>query len=277
MVEGRWTSNARIWLRVRRTFERAAPSRGSPVMPGQQGPVIGVTQRVTSRSLSGLSTLLTGGRPDAAPYAPPVSFTVGFDLDMTLIDPRAGIVEVFDVLAAETGIPLDGRAFVTRLGPPLRHELERYGLDEATVTELVDRYRALTPELTIPRTIAMPGAVEAVRAVTDRGGRAVVVTTKFGPNAQAHLDYLGIEVSAVVGDLWSAAKAVALQELGAEVFVGDHLGDITGARAADAFAVGVATGPISAEDLLAAGADVVLPDLTHFPGWLESYLLATVH
>jgi phosphoglycolate phosphatase len=42
-------------------------------------------------------------------------------------------------------------------------------------------------------------------------------------------------------------------------------------------AVGVATGPISAEDLLAAGADVVLPDLTRFPEWLESYLLATVH
>jgi len=238
---------------------------------------MGVTQWVTSRSPSGLSTLLADGPADAAPYAPSVSFTVGFDLDMTLIDPRAGIIEVFDVLATETGIPLDGRAFVTRLGPPLRHEFERYGLDEATVTGLVDRYRALTPELAIPLTIAMPGAVEAVRAVTDRGGSAVVVTTKFGPNAQAHLDYLGIKVSAVVGDLWSAAKAVALQELGAEVFVGDHLGDITGARAADAFAVGVATGPISAEDLLAAGADVVLPDLTEFPGWLESYLLATVH
>jgi phosphoglycolate phosphatase len=206
-----------------------------------------------------------------------VSFTVGFDLDMTLIDPRVGIVEAFDVLAAETGIPLDGRAFVTRLGPPLSHEFVRYGLDEETIADLVIRYRALTPRLVVPNTVALPGAPEAVRAVTDRGGRAVVVTTKYGPSAIAHLDHLGIEVSAVVGDLWSTAKAAALQEFGAEVFVGDHLGDITGARAADALAVGVATGPISAEDLLAAGADVVLPDLTRFPEWLESYLLATVH
>ena len=53
----------------------------------------------------------------------------------------------------------------------------------------------------------------------------------------------------MVGDLWSTAKAAALQEQGAEVYVGDHLGDITGARAADALAVGVATGPISADDL----------------------------
>ena len=215
--------------------------------------------------------------PQWAAYSHRVSFTVGFDLDMTLIDPRAGIVEVFDVLAAETGIPLDGRAFATRLGPPLQQELGRYDLDETTVAQLVDRYRALTPALVIPRTVAMPGAVAAVEAVTQRGGRAVVVTAKYAPNAAASLEHLGIEVSAVVGDLWSAAKAAALQEWGAEVFVGDHLGDITGARAADALAVGVATGPISAEDLRAAGADVVLPDLTRFPHWLESYLLATVH
>ena len=77
--------------------------------------------------------------------------------------------------------------------------------------------------------------------------------------------HLGIEVSAVVGDAVEHGKAAALQELGAEVYVGDHLGDITGARAADALAVGVATGPISAEDLAAAGADVVLADLTRFP------------
>ena len=237
----------------------------------------GITRSVTSRSLSGLRPPHPDGRAGFAPYARAVSFTVGFDLDMTLIDPRVGIVEAFDALAAETGIPLDGRAFVTRLGPPLSHEFRRYGLDEATIADLVIRYRELTPRLIVPKTVALPGAVEAVRAVTDRGGRAVVVTTKYGPNATAHLDHLGIEVSAVVGDLWSTAKAAALQEFGAEVFVGDHLGDITGARAADALAVGVATGPISAEDLLAAGADVVLPDLTRFPEWLESYLLATVH
>ena len=196
-----------------------------------------------------------------------MSFTVGFDLDMTLIDPRAGIVEVFDVLAAESGIPLDGRAFVTRLGPPLRQEFVRYGLDEATIERLIARYRALTPSMVIPRTVAMPGAAEA-----GQGGRPIAVDGRSWsppstpPNAVAHLEQLGIEVSAVVGDLWSTAKAAALQEQGAEVFVGDHLGDITGARAADALAVGVATGPISAEDLAAAGADVVLADLTRFPG-----------
>ncbi len=206
-----------------------------------------------------------------------MSFTVGFDLDMTLIDPRQGMIVLFDVLAKEFGVPLDGAGFVSRLGPPLSHELARYEIDDDRVQEIIARYRALYPGIVIPRTVAMPGAVEALDSVAARGGTAVVVTAKYGPTAQAHLDALGVQVKAVVGDLWSTGKAVALQEFGAEVFVGDHLGDITGARAADALSVGVATGPISAADLAAAGADVVLDDLTQFPDWLDSYLLATVH
>lgn len=206
-----------------------------------------------------------------------MSFTVGFDLDMTLIDPRAGIVRVFDVLAAESGIPLDGAAFVTRLGPPLQHEFARYGLSEQVTGQLVDRYRALYPEIVIPQTVPLPGAIEAVHTVQERGGRAVVVTGKYGPTAQLHLDAMGLAGVGLMGDLWSSAKAVALREFGAEVYVGDHLGDIAGAREADALAISVATGPISAADLAAAGADVVLADLTQFPAWLHSYLVATVH
>jgi phosphoglycolate phosphatase len=34
---------------------------------------------------------------------------------------------------------------------------------------------------------------------------------------------------------------------------------------------------MTAAELSAAGADVVLADLTAFPAWLDSYLLATVH
>jgi phosphoglycolate phosphatase len=33
----------------------------------------------------------------------------------------------------------------------------------------------------------------------------------------------------------------------------------------------VATGPCDAEELRAAGADVVLGDLTEFPAWLENH------
>ncbi len=206
-----------------------------------------------------------------------MSFTIGFDLDMTLIDPREGMVAVFDVLAEETGIPLDGVAFSNRLGPPLEHEFARYELDPVTIASLVARYRELYVETVLPRTVTLPGAMAAVEAVRDRGGSAVVVTGKYAPSAVAHLEAIQMRVDAVVGRLWAGGKAVALREYSAEVYVGDHTGDVVAAREADALAVAVPTGSISAADLAAAGADVVLTDLTAFPAWLDSYLLATVH
>jgi uncharacterized protein len=56
--------------------------------------------------------------------------------------------------------------------------------------------------------------------------------------------------------------------------VGDHVHDVAGARAAGALSVSVLTGGCSAEELVAAGTDVVLTDLSEFPGWLDSHLLS---
>ena len=63
-----------------------------------------------------------------------------------------------------------------------------------------------------------------------RGGQAIVVTAKHEPNAKLHLEHLGIEADAVIGWLWAEAKAEALREHGASVYVGDHTGDVRGAQ-----------------------------------------------
>ncbi|NJP99969.1 HAD family hydrolase [Streptomyces zingiberis] len=198
-----------------------------------------------------------------APHPP----TVGFDLDMTLIDSRPGIKAAYEELTARTGTPIDTDLVVSRLGPPLEQELAHW-FPAAEVDAVADLYRELYPRHAIGHTLALPGAREAVRAVREAGGRAVVVTAKYGPNAELNLAHLGIEPDAVVGSLWAEEKAQALRAHGATVYVGDHTGDIRGARAAGALSVAVATGPFGAEELRAAGADVVLPDLTEFPAWL---------
>ncbi len=112
--------------------------------------------------------------------------------------------------------------------------------------------------------------MEAVAAVRAAGGRPVVVTAKYGPNARLHLDHVGIDAD-LRGWLWAEAKAEALIEYGASVYVGDHVGDVRGARTAGALSVAVATGPCDADELRAAGADVVLSDLTRFPAWFAGY------
>jgi phosphoglycolate phosphatase len=205
----------------------------------------------------------------------PRALTVGFDLDMTLIDSRPGIHAVYLALSAETGVPIDADLAVTRLGPPLELELAHW-FPEDRIAETGDRYREIYPTVAIAPTPAMRGAREAVTAVQKLGGRAIVVTAKHEPNARLHLAHLGIEPDEVIGWLWAEAKAEALRAHGATVYVGDHTGDVRGALAAGALSVAVPTGPCDEAELRAAGAEVILPDLTAFPAWLRAYAEGSV-
>jgi phosphoglycolate phosphatase len=189
---------------------------------------------------------------------------------MTLIDSRPGIRACYVALAERTGTYIDADLAVTRLGPPLAEELINWFPAER-IAEVADLYRSMYPQYAVTATPAMPGAREAVDAVRAAGGRAIVVTAKFEPNAKLHLEHLDIHPDEVVGDLWAERKAQALREHEAGVYVGDHVGDVRGARAAGALSVAVATGPCDAEELRAAGADVVLDDLSRFPEWLADY------
>ncbi|MFD7459034.1 HAD family hydrolase [Streptomyces sp. NPDC059868] len=204
-------------------------------------------------------------------YTASTPLTVGFDLDMTLIDSRPGIHACYQALAERTGTFVDADLAVTRLGPPLTEELRNW-FPEEDVPAVADLYRSMYPAHAITATPALPGAREAIAAVRASGGRAIVVTAKYEPNAKLHLEHLGLEPDVLVGDLWAEAKAVALREHTAGVYVGDHTGDIRAARAADALSVTVATGPFGAAELREAGTDVVLADLTAFPEWLAAYL-----
>jgi uncharacterized protein len=197
---------------------------------------------------------------------------VGFDLDMTLIDTRPGVVAVWDALAAETGVAIDSAAAAGRLGPPLDEELALW-FPVADVPAMGDRFRAIYPDLAVQPTAALPGAREAVDAVHRLGGRVVVVTAKYEPNARLHLEHLGIAADEVVGWRWGPAKGETLREHGAQVYVGDHVSDIVGARVAGATSVAVATGPVTQAELRAGGADVVLDTLEEFPAWLAEHVL----
>src|SRR5689334_25092361 len=90
--------------------------------------------------------------------------TVGFDLDMTLIDSRPGIRACYLALAERTGTYIDADLAVTRLGPPLVEELGHW-FPEDEIAEMVALYREMYPAIAIAATPAMEGAREAIQAV----------------------------------------------------------------------------------------------------------------
>lgn len=196
---------------------------------------------------------------------------VGFDLDLTLADTREGIAATFTALSRKTGVAIDTAAVISRLGPPLETELANWFPAEE-VREAAAMYRCFYGELAVPATVPMPGAVESVEAVRSRGGRIVVVTAKSQGHAESTVRALGLEVDQVAGALFGAEKGRALREFEADAYVGDHLADIDAARAAGVRSVAVATGPYDAAELLAYGADIVLPDLRVFPETLTELI-----
>ncbi|MGI5273189.1 HAD family hydrolase [Nonomuraea sp. CA-218870] len=196
--------------------------------------------------------------------------SVGFDLDMTLADTRIGIAAVYDELSARLGVPMDSRAIVARLGPPLETELANW-LPAEEVAAAADLYREIYPEVGVPVHVAMDGAHEAVESVKSRGGRVIVVTGKNLRDATSTVRRLGFDVDHVVGSVFGADKGAALTAFGAAAYVGDHVADIEAARAGRAVSVTVATGPYTVGQLRDHGADVALGDLTEFADWFAGW------
>jgi phosphoglycolate phosphatase len=194
--------------------------------------------------------------------------TVGFDLDLTLVDSADGIVATFLAVAHHFGRAVDPEAVRATIGIPLEESCAL--LLPGVAAESVVRYRELYPSLGVAGVRLLPGARAALDAVHAQGQRVAVVTAKIESAARLLLDRVGLDVDVVVADRYAETKGAALVELGAWAHVGDHPGDIVGARTAGIVAVGVTTGTHDGAALRAAGADVVLASLEGFPAWLDS-------
>ena len=130
---------------------------------------------------------------------------------------------------------------------------------------------------------ALPGAADAISALAAAGVRQSVLTGNIRPLAAAKLaaaglgEHLDLDVGAygdaheVRAELVPVARRAARAAYGSDfggrstVLVGDTPLDVAAALETGARAVGVATGSFPATDLVAAGAHIVLPDLTDTP------------
>jgi uncharacterized protein len=199
---------------------------------------------------------------------------VGFDLDMTLIDTVVGFAATLDALGAELGVEFPTAEMTANLGPPLDLMLEPH-LPAEQIEAAVHRFREIYPDTAVTPTPAFPGVAAALAAVRRHHGRIVLVTGKYTPNAQLHVDHLGLDVDVVEGRVWGAGKGDVLRRHEADVYVGDHVHDVEGAQAAGITSVSVLTGGSTRAQLEDAGTDVVLTDLGEFPAWLDGHLLET--
>src|SRR5690348_2352229 len=188
-----------------------------------------------------------------------VVFREMFGRELTAVAPKAGRTDraiVSDTLAL-AGVP------VSAVGPFLG-ALSRLAVADA-----------------VPGPVwPLAGAAAAISALAAAGVRQSVLTGNIKPLAALKLERAGLrdhldldagaygDVHEVRAELVTAARAAATRVYGLDfpgsrtVLVGDTPLDVEAALATGARAVAVATGSYPAADLTAAGAHVVLPDLT---------------
>ncbi|MCT1432731.1 HAD hydrolase-like protein [Dietzia maris] len=223
-----------------------------------------------------------------------------WDLDLTLLDPAGfGTRMITPALADLLGRdPVMGASFAGRTDRAILTDLlEINGIgvdDDEVVLSLMDAVaracETFGDDLLAGGGGPLPGAHEAVAALAaDPRLHQGIVTGNMRRTALLKLRLCGFDGlpdpglgafgdhhadrAHLVRDALAAARARGVDVTpGRSVVVGDHVHDVRGARAAGAVCVAVATGRVSADDLRAAGAHTVLPDLTD-----PDALLAAVH
>lgn len=131
----------------------------------------------------------------------------------------------------------------------------------------------------------IPGAEEAILALRD-AGLQICLATGFGRHTQnmilESLGWMGLaDLSLCPSDagrgrpypdiILTAILALDIADVRSVLVAGDTTSDvIAGQRAGAGAVIGVLTGAHSEAELRLAGADIVLPSMSHLPQWLTS-------
>lgn len=204
--------------------------------------------------------------------------TVLFDLDGTILDHFAAIHRTHVQTCQHFGLPPPSMEQVRRaIGGGLELAVSKvFGPgNEALVERAVPVYRSYFKQNNFYQVRLMPGARELLQALNDQGVQCAVFTNKHGPTAREVLAHVGVDdlLDGTFGatdtpwlkpDLEFAQHA--LKTLNATTnttcLIGDSPYDVEAGKVAGFPVFCVTTGTHTAEELTAAQADGVYPDLT---------------
>jgi phosphoglycolate phosphatase len=206
-----------------------------------------------------------------------------FDLDGTLIDSEAGIVNSIQYALSRLGAPSPPREELRAwIGPPLRVTFPlALGDDLQAIERAVDYYRERFSTIGWREHVVYAGIDSLIEALAQRGDRLAVVTTK--PDLYAEKIVRSLPFGARFERVYAAQAgsrdsekaamiARALRDFGSHpddaVMIGDRHFDIDGAKVNGVRALGVGWGFGSHEELRAAGAEAIAASPSELLGLL---------
>jgi phosphoglycolate phosphatase len=117
-----------------------------------------------------------------------------FDLDGTLTDPAPGIVGSFRHALAAVGRPApEDQDLTWMIGPPIRANLVRYGLEEDLHEAAVDAYMARHSAVGLYDAVVHDGIAELLSDLRGAGRRIALATLKPVDQAEETLRHFGLD------------------------------------------------------------------------------------
>lgn len=197
-----------------------------------------------------------------------------FDLDGTLVDHFAAIHRAHSHTMQRLGLPAPTFEQVhAAVGGGLELAISRL-VGKERVAEALAIYRPYWNETMLDDVALLPGARELLESLHARGARLAVLTNKHGPSSRLICDHLNL--SPLLNGVFGATDTPwlkpqieltrhALDQLGAPtagtLLVGDSPWDVQTGQNAGFPVWCVTTGTHTADQLHAAGAQKIFPDL----------------
>ncbi len=226
-----------------------------------------------SRSTSTSSRASDVVIPSPRPVGPvPAASTVLFDLDGTLTDPKEGITQSIRHALRELGRPVPpADELLWTIGPPLRLSFMQLLGSEDLADEGVRLYRERFGTIGLFENAVIPGIPDLLDRLATEGRRLFVATSKphvfatriiekFGLAAR-FLHVYGSELDGANADKRDLLRMIVRREgldAAATVMIGDREHDVIGARTSGIATIGVRWGYGSDEELIEAGAAVLV-------------------
>ena len=213
--------------------------------------------------------------------SPSQTRAVVFDLDGTLADSVTLIEESMVSSLTPHLDDIDRGVVRSYIGQPLEialSDMTGFPLDDERIAQMREHYRlSYFPGVEAAgEELLLPGVIEMLTELRQRGYAIAVVTAKRTDSAEHLLDSIGIRdlVDVLVGTDQVAngkpapdSALLAMEKLGADVgqtwYVGDATSDMVMALAAGMRPMGVTTGVATASELAGAGALAVAEDASH--------------
>lgn len=180
-----------------------------------------------------------------------------FDVDGTLVDSAAVVIDVFEITLSHYGLTVPSREDLrVHVGPPLWDSIQDLGLDGDITEEAIAFYRShyikrfLEPPL-------FPGVADMLHTLHKAGIPLATATSKQEPMARGQMEHLGLDTvfnviagatpdpdctkATVIADALARLEAQGC-DTSAPLLIGDRFWDIEGGAEAGVPVAGVTWG-----------------------------------